>query len=297
MTHLKLTPETLALMFAAEMGSVYLQTTGADYPFETRNTPEAMIEEPQWFEVIFSGPFTGKAAIGMSKETAIQLAGRLLGDTPDLTGALLPEHTDAVLEVLRQACGSVATELRNTFPDIQIEVNPATPPNIPAAATSTIISKDESAPAILILSFDRELVDTMVAQGVEEETEAPITETTEVEAVTESKTSATASPTSKLAAPAAAQSAPKSEPNLNLILDVDLNVTLRFGQRKLPLSEIVDFTSGSVVELDREVDEPVELLLGNRVIARGEVVIVDGNYGLRITEVSAPPTASELLAG
>ena len=73
--------------------------------------------------------------------------------------------------------------------------------------------------------------------------------------------------------------------NLDLVMDVALNVTLRFGQRRLSLREVLDLASGSVVELDRQVDEPVELVLDGRVVARGEAVIIDGNYGLRITQV------------
>ena len=76
--------------------------------------------------------------------------------------------------------------------------------------------------------------------------------------------------------------------NLKLLLGVHLNLTLRFGQRVLTLREILDLTSGSVVELDRQVQEPVDLLLGDRLIARGEVVIVDGNYGIRVTEIEDP---------
>jgi flagellar motor switch protein FliN len=76
--------------------------------------------------------------------------------------------------------------------------------------------------------------------------------------------------------------------NLKLVMDVELNVSLRFGQRQLPLREVLDLTSGSVVELDRMVDEPVDLLLDGKLIARGEAVIVDGNYGLRVTEIPQP---------
>ncbi len=79
--------------------------------------------------------------------------------------------------------------------------------------------------------------------------------------------------------------------NLDLVLDVALNVTLRFGQRQLALREVLDLTSGSVVELDRQVDEPVELVLDGRVVARGEAVIIDGNYGMRITQVLQPIVA------
>jgi flagellar motor switch protein FliN/FliY len=76
--------------------------------------------------------------------------------------------------------------------------------------------------------------------------------------------------------------------NLDLVMDVELNVTLRFGKRQLTLREVLELTSGSVVELDRQVEEPVELLLDGQVIARGEAVVIDGNYGMRVTEVSQP---------
>jgi flagellar motor switch protein FliN/FliY len=54
---------------------------------------------------------------------------------------------------------------------------------------------------------------------------------------------------------------------------------------------VLELTSGSVIELDRQVDEPVELLLDGKVIARGRAVIVDGNYGLRVTEIPQPMTS------
>jgi flagellar motor switch protein FliN/FliY len=84
-------------------------------------------------------------------------------------------------------------------------------------------------------------------------------------------------------------SMPKTDAaKLQLVMDVELNVSLRFGQCQLPLRDVLDLTSGSVIELDRDVDDPVELLLDGKVIARGEAVIVDGNYGLRITEIPEP---------
>jgi flagellar motor switch protein FliN/FliY len=85
------------------------------------------------------------------------------------------------------------------------------------------------------------------------------------------------------------ESRPSIDPfNLGLVMDVELNVSLRFGQRQLPLREVLELASGSVIELDRQVDDPVELLLDGKVIARGEAVIVDGNYGLRVTEIPQP---------
>jgi len=74
-------------------------------------------------------------------------------------------------------------------------------------------------------------------------------------------------------------------------MDVELNVSLRFGQRQLPLREVLELTNGSIIELDRMVDEPVELFLDGKLIARGEAVVVDGNYGLRVTEIPQPVAA------
>jgi flagellar motor switch protein FliN len=76
--------------------------------------------------------------------------------------------------------------------------------------------------------------------------------------------------------------------NLDLLLDVVLEATLRFGQREMLLRDILELHPGSVVELNRKIQEPAELLVAGRVVAHGEVVIVDGTYGLRITDVAHP---------
>lgn len=72
---------------------------------------------------------------------------------------------------------------------------------------------------------------------------------------------------------------------LERVIDVPLTVTLRFGQREMRLRDVLELNPGSLIELDRQIEEAVDLLLEERVIARGEVVIVDGNYGLRVTEI------------
>lgn len=68
-------------------------------------------------------------------------------------------------------------------------------------------------------------------------------------------------------------------------MNVDLELTLRFGEREMLLKDLLELGAGAVIELDREVEDPADLLLDGRLIARGEVVIVDGNFGLRVTEV------------
>ena len=75
---------------------------------------------------------------------------------------------------------------------------------------------------------------------------------------------------------------------VELLLDVELEASLRFGCREMPLGEILDLGPGDVVQLDRHIADPVDLIVGDKIVARGEVVLVNGNFGLRVTEVAAP---------
>ena len=77
-------------------------------------------------------------------------------------------------------------------------------------------------------------------------------------------------------------------PGLQLLLDVELEASLRFGSREMPLGEILDLGPGDVVQLDRHVSDPVDLVVGDKIVARGEVVLVNGNFGLRVSEVAEP---------
>ena len=90
------------------------------------------------------------------------------------------------------------------------------------------------------------------------------------------------------AAPRAAAPLPVLSKGIELLLDVELEATLRFGCKELPLGEILDLGPGDVVQLDRNVADPVDLIVGDKIVARGEVVLVDGNFGLRVTEVAEP---------
>jgi flagellar motor switch protein FliN/FliY len=72
---------------------------------------------------------------------------------------------------------------------------------------------------------------------------------------------------------------------LNLLLDVELPVSVSFGRTQVRVQEVLKLITGSIIELDRSISEPVEVIVNNTVVARGEVVVVDGNYGVRIQEV------------
>ena len=78
--------------------------------------------------------------------------------------------------------------------------------------------------------------------------------------------------------------------HLDLVLDVQLEATIRFGERQLLLRDVLSASPGVIFELDRELNAPADLLVAGRLMARGEVVVVNGNFGLRITELASTQT-------
>jgi flagellar motor switch protein FliN len=74
-------------------------------------------------------------------------------------------------------------------------------------------------------------------------------------------------------------------PAMDLLLDVEMPVSVSFGRTHLALKDVIKLSTGSIVELDRTISEPVEVIVNNCVIARGEVVVVEGNYGIRIQQI------------
>lgn len=69
------------------------------------------------------------------------------------------------------------------------------------------------------------------------------------------------------------------------LLDLDLPVSVRFGRVRLPLSQALELGDGSIVELDSHVDDPVEVLVNGKVVALGQLVVVDGFYGVEVTSL------------
>jgi len=76
--------------------------------------------------------------------------------------------------------------------------------------------------------------------------------------------------------------------NIELLMDVPMNITVELGRTKLSIKEILDLDAGSIVELDKVAGAPVDLLVNGKLIAKGEVVVIDENFGLRVTDILSP---------
>lgn len=83
--------------------------------------------------------------------------------------------------------------------------------------------------------------------------------------------------------------------NLALILDIPLRVTVEIGRTKMPVSDLLNLTQGSVIELNKLAGEPMEVLVNDKLIARGEAVVVNEKFGVRLTDIISPTERIEQL--
>jgi flagellar motor switch protein FliN/FliY len=218
-----------------------------------------------WVSAASSGSLIGSFAFGMSPDSALLLS-------QVLTMTKLPainygeEEREATSELLRQVCGLCATELTVSQTPPTLSVGNEGTLSWTASEQRCFQVTDGLRTATITIAIDPVLLVSLTA--------APIQ--SQVPSVPRSDTDR-----------GALQRALNSR-NLDLLMDVNLGVRLRFGSRRMKLREILELHPGTVVELDRQVQEPVELLVDNKLIARGEVVVIDGNYGLKIHDVLSP---------
>jgi flagellar motor switch protein FliN/FliY len=262
--------------WAESFSQVLSQIAGTPLPCvavaEEPDLPSAA-DHDLWIVCACSGALRGEMSFRIPATSAVRLAQRFMSEASDAAGEIpvteigftqtpiTQEHGEAVVEFLRQAAGIVASAIGPRWGEVQFRLDPsAGAPSWPASKIFWLRAGAENSPPLLLeLHMSAALAAGLRAgQGEAAQPSPP---------------------------PPAARALEQSDNQLAMVMDVELAMTLRFGSRRLPLREILEFCPGTVVELDRQVDEPVDLLLHGKLVARGEVVVVDGNYGLRVTEV------------
>jgi flagellar motor switch protein FliN/FliY len=181
---------------------------------------------------------------------------------------------DAFLEVVRQSLSQVATRVGNRA-GVEVELK--------SGREVTSYSQGFQWQEVS-LAFAGALPPCAI--GISPELEAALSNQVQ-EAQASAAAAALAPPAggASLDQQASAATVPRNSKTLDLLLEVDLPIGVSFGRTQMRLKEALKLTTGSIVELNRSVTEPVEIIVNNCVIARGEVVVVDGNYGVRILEI------------
>lgn len=244
--------------FAESLARSLTQTLAATWQLKVLDAPEIDTPTSQsvHFRLTLSGAIGGDCFVEFYEPYVTELASKIAGKQSSSPGE---EPKLALEKVISSAMPAVISSLSTTYGAFACKVNYVEGLALGGMfAVPLAVSEGEQSGMPVSLYFDAPVL-------------AALSSTKSAEAPRETETRSSIDPL-----------------NLRLVMDVELNVSLRFGQRKLPLREVLELGSGSVVELDRQVDDPVELLLDGKVIARGEAVIVDGNYGLRVTEIPQP---------
>ncbi len=177
-------------------------------------------------------------------------------------------------EILQQALAGLAHGLSGLTGREVTASNGAESPDGPSHAILLDIVLPGESPTPLIFGWSAETLDHIDQKPAPPKAKAAAA----AERTTAPAPTASEPPPTSIAQPATGRT-------IDLLYDVELPVAVSFGRAHLPLKEVLKLTSGSIIELNRTVNEPVEIIINNCVIARGEVVVVDGNYGVRIQQI------------
>jgi flagellar motor switch protein FliN/FliY len=262
---------TFVQIWAESLSQVLGQIAGSELACAGQREPPSDLSPPGendlWALVTLSGGLRGDMRFRLTPPSVLGLAQTFMSEPPDPETAPTPDHREAVIELLRQIAGVVSSSAKARWGEVQlrIEVAAAAPSWPPAETFWLQTSPEKLAGAVLEIGLSAALVAELRS------------------AASEASPSAAQGGGSSSTLPPAESG--QNMGALNLLMDVQLALSMRFGSRRLLLSEVLDLSPGSVVELDRRVQEPVDLLLDGRLVARGEVVVIDGNYGLRVIDV------------
>lgn len=260
--------------FASQLTAVFEKTTGERPVTETTAATGAPAADGSWWRQSFSGIPGDLWLFTPSKSEAaaahlVLLAAGMQDDDADTSKSTYQETTNRALSGLAQAMS--ARLERETAPSSGSTPNGPTPNGLPGDLRWVQIRlKFVAATVVIHAAPSAELCAQL--EGADRTALPPVTLSEQREAGDEAEP---ANQTADLA---------KSK-TFGLLLDVELPVSVSFGRAQLTLNEVLKLTTGSVVELNRSIAEPVEVIVNNCVIARGEVVVVEGNFGIRIQEV------------
>ena len=216
-----------------------------------------------------SGDKGGKLSIALSVSLATALGDLMIGGEGAELTEMNDDDLDATKEIISNIFGSLSTSIsaQQDMPQLTFEIKEIT---FVAEGTMPVegMSKEyiyemgiASTNAQMILAADTDFISNF--EEVTQESKAPVLNSSPSLSEEELK-------------------------NISLIMDVELPVRVRIGTKTVLLKDVLNMDIGSIVELDQLANEPLDVLIGDKIIAKGEVIIVDGNFGVQIVEIDTP---------
>ena len=273
-------------------------------------------------EVGYTHGIVGTNVLAIREQDALIIADLMMGgDGLNPPTELNELYMSAVSEAMNQMMGGVATSMSTMFRK-KIDIAPPNVNLIDFAVASSITNAvgtddhivrvafrmevedliDSEIMQILPIDVSKEMVDSLMnavqpaaAPAAEPPKAAAAAQAQPVQA--QQQVAAAVAPKPHVQpvnvqpvqfAPLLQGAMPASDTNINLIMDVPLQVTVELGRTRKLIRDILELAPGSVVELDKLAGEPVDILVNGKLIAKGEVVVIDENFGVRITDIISP---------
>jgi flagellar motor switch protein FliN/FliY len=276
----------------ADFSEVFTKETSATIEGLTGQTPEVTFKESENISIVsnvippvacihlgFSGPVSGKAMLMIPPAMATALGDMMLGGDGEAKEEMNDEDLDATKEIVSNIMGAISTTLasQKELPKFSIKTQEATFVDEKGEIDLDKYSK------LFVFNFTLGpigslmmlAVDSIIIEQLEGIKEPIIAESSSHE----SDGTSSGGRTRKLD--------DGEMKNIGLIMDVKLPVRVRIGKKKMLLKDVLSMDIGSVIELNQLANDPLDILVDDHVIAQGEVVIVDGNFGVQVTSIGS----------
>ncbi|MGV6979635.1 flagellar motor switch phosphatase FliY [Bacillus pumilus] len=275
-------------------------------------------------EVNYTEGFSASNLLVVQQTDAAVIADLMMGgDGTNADPSLSEIHLSAVQEAMNQMMGSAATSMSTVF-NKKIDISPPRvelldvkegegTDRIPAEEMLVKVSFrlkigeliDSNIMQLYPITFAKDLIAELTDPAQEEE---PVQDTQVSTPEPQQAAPQTQSAPAQQAAPSKRQAKPKpaapvnvapvefeafSEPqhttsqlgNLDMLMDIPLSITVELGRTQRSVKEVLELSAGSIIELDKLAGEPVDILVNKRIVAKGEVVVIDENFGVRVTDI------------
>lgn len=231
--------------------------------------------------ILSAGSAQGNISVIMNLSTALALAAQMMG--AEATEELDDTQKEAITSLVSQSFASSGLSIEGLSDFSLTVLDPANPDSLAIEAPSSemtaakiSLSLETGLSSEITLEFSVDLAN-LLAEGSDS------TEETTLNGKDNSSVSGTDFAEITGDAPTGVVD---QEKNLNLLMDIRMGMIVELGRAEMHLKDILKLTKGSIIELDRLSGEPVDLFVNNKLIARGEVVVIDDNFGLRITQLA-----------
>ena len=268
MTDVSVPPAAAARLAETLQGLLASLGDGASVTFREARPPDSVLTVPGPVAALTFRLTKGIGGVGawiLPGSQGLAVARRLLGEEPGELSAPGPEEEDALRELANQAAGALASGLTGLlgtpvgFEAPEARWIPMGGPGLPEVGPAVVLA--------LQTVLGRLSTETWLVLPRTAFKSAPVVET--LPALPEAP-------------------APRNGNGIELLLDIALPVTVELGRTRMVIRDILHLAPGSVLELDKLAGEPVDILINDKSIARGEVVVVDENFGVRLTSIVTP---------